>query len=79
MPDKEIKKIADQAEMIVAGYAFTYTDDGQIRVLNLEEPSQAAVISTDGEMIETTMDDSTLALVQAYYLNNREFVEDSNA
>ena len=30
-------------------------------------------------MLETTMDDITLLKVQAYYLKNREFMEDSDA
>lgn len=51
-----MKNIADKADMIVNGYAFTQEDD-RIRVLNLNNPSKAVVFSADGEVLETTMDD----------------------
>lgn len=79
MAQSEIEKIAENATIILAGYSFTPNDDGQIRILNLENPSEAAVLSQNGEMIETTMDDSKLALVQSYYLRNKEFLEKDDA
>lgn len=78
MPERELKKIADNADMIVAGYSFT-REDGFIRVLNLENSEEACLLGKDGEMLETTMDDITLLKVQAYYLKNREFMEVANA
>lgn len=51
MPD--IKNIADKADIIVNGYAFTRADDG-IHVLNLNSPDKAVVFSADGEVLETT-------------------------
>lgn len=79
MPDKELKRIADKADMIIAGYSFIKDEDGFIRVLNLENPEEACLLQKDGEMLETTMDDITLLKVQAYYLKNKEFMEDSDA
>ena len=35
MPVEQLKKIADEADMIVAGYAFTKNAEGLIQVLNL--------------------------------------------
>ena len=55
MPD--IKSIADKADMIVNGYAFTREDDC-IRVLNLNNPSKAVVFGIDGEVLETSMDNA---------------------
>ena len=52
----KIKEIADQADMIVNGYAFT-RENNQIRILNLNNLDKALVISEDGEVLETTMDD----------------------
>ena len=49
MPD--IKNIADKADIIVNGYAFTRADDG-IHVLNLNSPDKAVVFSADGEVLE---------------------------
>ena len=79
MPDIEIQKIADNADMILAGYAFTKTEDGQIRVINLYNQEEACVLMPDGTMAETTMNDITLLKVQAYYLKNKEFMEVEHA
>ena len=52
----KIKEIADKADMIVNGYAFT-RENNQIRILNLNNLEKALVISEDGKVLETTMDD----------------------
>lgn len=41
MSEKEIISIADNADMIINGFAFTVNEDGFIRVLNLN--------NTDGQ------------------------------
>jgi hypothetical protein len=79
MPEEELKKIADNADMIVAGYSFTKDMDGLIKILNLENTDEACILDRNGEMLETTMDDITLLKVQAYYLKNKEFMEQDNA
>lgn len=79
MPEEELKKIADNADMIVSGYSFTKDKDGFIRVLNLENTDEVCLLDKDAEMLETTMDDITLLKVQAYYLKNKEFMESDNA
>ena len=73
MPD--IKTIADKADVIVNGYAFTREDD-HIRVLNLNSPDKAVVFSTDGEVLETTMDDIELSIASRYLQQNLKFMED---
>lgn len=73
MPD--IEKIADEAEMIINGYAFTRCTEG-FRILNLNRPDRATVISGDGEALETTMDDIEIQIVKDYYKDNRKFLED---
>lgn len=42
----DIKNIADGADIIVNGYAFTRKDDG-IHVLNLNNPDKAVVFDLD--------------------------------
>lgn len=79
MPEEELKRIADSADMIVAGYSFTKDKDGHIKILNLNDAEEACVLDDEGEMLETTMDDITLLKVQAYYLKNKEFMEDGIA
>lgn len=74
----KIKEIADRADMIVSGYAFT-RENGQIRILNLNNTEKALVISESGKVLETTMDDIELQIVLDYWENDREFMEDENA
>lgn len=71
----DIIKVADEAELIVNGYAFTKCEEGY-RVLNLNRPDRAIVLSEDGETLETTMDDIEIQIVKDYYEKNRKFMED---
>ncbi|MBT1166717.1 DUF7723 family protein [Bifidobacterium simiarum] len=77
MPD--IEAIANAATMIVNGYAFTNTIDGHVKVLNLNAPKSAVVLDSTGRVLETSMDDMEVGIVQDYYRNNREFMEVSHA
>lgn len=71
----DVKQIADAADMIVNGYAFAKSADGY-RVLNLNRPDRAAVLSPAGEVLETSMDDIELAIVKEYLAKNRTFLEE---
>lgn len=72
----DIKKIADEADMIVDGYAFRKYN-GNYRVLNLDNTKCAAVISSDGKnVLETTMNDIELAIVKEYLLRNKKALEE---
>ena len=73
MPD--IKNIADKADFIVNGYAFTREGD-YIRVLNLNCPDKAIVFGTDGEVLETTMDDIEISIASHYLEQNLKYMED---
>ena len=74
----KIKEIADKADMIVNGYAFTREND-QIRILNLNNLDKALVISEDGKVLETTMDDIEIRIVLDYWNSDREFMEAEDA
>lgn len=63
MSEEKIREIADKADMIVKGYAFTRNDEGLIRVINLRDTDSAMVITADGEMAATNMDEIEQALV----------------
>ena len=69
----KLSEIANQADMIVNGYAFT-KEENIVRVLHLEVPHHAAVLSEDGDVIETNMNDIELALIGQYYTRNRKFL-----
>lgn len=73
MPD--ILKVANAANIVVNGYAFTRKGN-QIHVLNLNRPVSACVLSADGDVMETSMDDIEISIVQDYYTRNRDFMED---
>lgn len=68
-----IEEIADKADMIINGYAFT-KDGDYIRVLNLNCVNHAAVI-LNGKIVETNMDDIENQIVMDYYNQNKQFME----
>lgn len=71
----DIKTIADDADMIVNGYAFKRCEEGY-RVLNLNRPDRATVLSVDGKVMETSMDDIEIRIVTDYLEKNRKFMEE---
>ena len=71
----EIERIAQGADFIVNGYSF-FCQASIVRVLNLNNPASAAVLSKNGDILETSMDDIELSIVQKYWEKNKEFVED---
>ncbi len=70
-----IKTIADKADLIINGYAFTREADG-IHVLNLNFPKNAVVFDANGEILETTMDDIEISIASHYLLRNKKYLED---
>ena len=79
MPEKELQKIAENAKIIVNGYAFSKRDDGFISILNLDHPDCAMVISKELEIIETNMDEIEQDIVLSLAKRNLSFLEDDNA
>lgn len=71
----ELEKVIQSADFIVNGYSFDCKANS-IRVLNLNNPSKAAVLSRSGEVLETSMDDIELSIVLAYWNKNKQFAED---
>ncbi len=70
----DIKDIADKADMIINGYAFT-KDNEWVRVLNLNCINHAAVI-LNNRIVETNMDDIENEIVMEYYNRNKQFMEE---
>lgn len=77
MPD--VEKIAQNANMIVNGYAFTAMENGWVRALNLNAPASALVLNEAGEVLETSMDDIEIGIARDYYLANKEFMGGADA
>lgn len=74
----ELMEIANHADLIVNGYAFTKCDHGY-RILNLNHPEHAMVLSFRGDVLETTMDDIEIQIVKGYFEKNRKYMEDTYA
>ena len=72
---EELIRIANNADFIVNGYAFTQNGEN-LSVLNLNQPDCAALMSRSGEVLETSMDDVELDIVLGYYQRNRKYMEE---
>lgn len=70
-----VQQVADAADMIVNGYAFSRCSEG-FRVLNLNRPDRAVVFSPAAEVLETSMDDIEIQIVRGYLEKNRALLED---
>lgn len=80
MPNKNIvDSVADQAKLIVCGYAFLEREDGFISILNLNHPDCAMVINRSCDIIETNMDPIEQQIVLKLCRKNLQFLEVENA
>lgn len=75
---RDIIQIAKDADMIINGYAFS-AEGASIRILNLNDPQCAAVLTRSGDVLETTMDDIELKIVQDYLESDLKYMEVGNA
>ena len=71
----EIEQVAQRADFIVNGYSFI-CENGQVRVLNLNDTVRAAVLDTNGQVLETSMDDIEISSVQSYWEKNKQVAEE---
>lgn len=69
----KIKEIADKADLIVNGYAYT-RDKDYIRIINLNSLNHTAVIYND-KIVETNMDEIETQIVLDYYIQDKEFIK----
>ena len=70
----DIKKISDEADMIVCGFAYKKTEQG-IKIFDLNNGEGVALVSDDGTLIETNMDDIEFSIAQKYFASNAEYME----
>ena len=71
----DIMHVAENADMIINGYAFTKETE-RIRILNLNNPAKAVSLRNDGTVLETSMDDIEIQIVKEYLMKNKEFMEE---
>ena len=72
MPKAKMKEVADAADMVVNGYAYTRIEDN-IRVLNLRT-GKVALVTSGHEVSETNMDDMDLGVAMRYLIENEQFM-----
>ena len=78
MDEKKMAEIADAADMIIKGYAFT-REDGFVRVFNLNDGESALVMKPDGTMIETNMDEIQQVIVKRIWEKDAKYMEAASA
>ena len=79
MNHDDLLKACEDAKMIVCGYAFSTTENSNIRVLDLNAPHHALVMSDHGDVYETTMDDVEISIVKNFWGKNKKHMEESYA
>ena len=79
MSEKELMDIAENAKMIVNGYAFSLDEDGFVRILNLEHPDSAMVVNLEGELIDSNMDAIEQKIVMELCKKNLQFMGEQYA
>ena len=75
MSEQDVRLVAENAKMIVNGYAFSEIENGFISILNLNHPDCAMVINHNGEIIETNMDQIEQKIVMDLCKRNLQFME----
>lgn len=74
MPEERIKEIADNADMIIKGYAFTKNGDN-VSVLNINRPTCALYMTVEGKILESSMDDIEQEIVLRIWEKDSEYME----
>ena len=72
--DKEVKKILDDAIIVVGGYAFDKVELGY-RIFS-SWTKHTLVLSKEGVVLETSMDEIEEEIAKDYFERNKEFLED---
>ena len=67
MPETMVREIADKADMIIKGYAFTRDDEN--------DRESSMVITPEGVMVETNMDEIEQALVLDIWGRDSKYME----
>lgn len=71
----KVQEIADQADMIVAGYAYK-VQNNYIEITDLSNITKTAVIQND-ELVESVMSDEEDNIVMKYYNRNKDLLKES--
>ena len=79
MPEDMKKEIADAADMIVNGFAFTKTGNNvQIVTLNKKQ-AHVMIIDRSGKVLESSMDPIEQTIALEIWDKDAEFMEEADA
>ena len=70
----DITKIADEADVIISGFAVKEKENG-FSDYNLNNAEGVALFTTDGTLVETNMDDIELAMAKKNLLESKKYIE----
>ncbi len=73
------RTIADEADVIIDGFAFIKKEEDRIAIVNLNREGHAAIIFPSGEVVETSMDDIELSIALDYLTRAKAYMEESYA
>ena len=79
MNTTEINAIIEKAQMIVCGYAFLKAEGGLMRVVYLHTPYHALLMTQEGDVLETNMDDIEINIVLKFWNRNKKLLEEAYA
>lgn len=74
MPEEKAMKIAEEADLVLNGYAVTRDGEKNFRVINLNT-GKAAYIMASGELSETNMDEVEAEIACRIVNENRRYIE----
>ena len=74
MTETMLNEIAEKADMIIRGYAFT-KEEAFVRIFNLNDGKSFMMINLKGKMLASSMDEIEQALVLDIWEKNKEYME----
>ena len=78
MPKEELDRICDEADMIIKGYAFKRRESN-IEIFNVNDGFSMLVMTAEGVLIETNMNEIEQTLVMRIWVDNAKYMEDISA
>lgn len=75
MSNTELNRIISRAAFIVDGYAFSKKENN-VEIVALDTPNHVLIMSLNGGIIESSMDDIELTVVQDFWQKNKKYITD---
>ncbi|MBQ0064120.1 MAG: toxin-antitoxin system, toxin component [Prevotella sp.] len=77
MSNSDLKNIIDKACFIVGGYVFSRKENN-IEIVSIASPNHVLLMSLNGGVLESSMDDIELTIVQEYWIKNKKYLTDQH-